>query len=348
MPLIARVMDLGRDRIRRSRPHRRDHRPRQLHRPAGRHLGRARHRACGRQAGDRPLHACRLRGARISPRTTRTHVVAAIDARHDHVYLQVFGIGGRTLVAPRIAPLREAVRAAMTGPARIVGSAANLLAAAWPRAANRAVAGRAAQRARHRLGRAARRRRGRRLTDRPSRSICARPTRSRRTPPGCRADDRIRHPSVRAQRARAVGSRRRATPRAIARCTRASFHRGWSDGEFERLLLDRTSSRIAPWRDAVSSGFILSRLVADEAEILSVAVAGVAARQGTGAATARSASAPARRPRRAHGVPRSRRGQRSRRAGSIGAPDSARSAAARAIIRHGQGAAALVLRRDLA
>ena len=51
-------------------------------------------------------------------------MVAAIDARHEHVYLQVFGTGGRTLVAPRIATLRDAVRAAMTGPARIIGSAA--------------------------------------------------------------------------------------------------------------------------------------------------------------------------------------------------------------------------------
>jgi tRNA threonylcarbamoyl adenosine modification protein YeaZ len=62
-----------------------------------------------------------------------TNVVAAIDARHDNVYLQIFGIGGRTLVAPRVSPLREAVRAAMTGPARLVGSAAHLLAAAWPK-----------------------------------------------------------------------------------------------------------------------------------------------------------------------------------------------------------------------
>jgi tRNA threonylcarbamoyl adenosine modification protein YeaZ len=62
-----------------------------------------------------------------------THVVAAIDARHDHVYLQVFGNGGRTLVAPRVATLRDAIRAAMTGPARIVGTAANLVAAAWPK-----------------------------------------------------------------------------------------------------------------------------------------------------------------------------------------------------------------------
>src|SRR5205807_7625343 len=29
-------------------------------------------------------------------------VAAVIDARHDHVYLQVFGPGGRTVVAPRI------------------------------------------------------------------------------------------------------------------------------------------------------------------------------------------------------------------------------------------------------
>jgi tRNA threonylcarbamoyl adenosine modification protein YeaZ len=64
-----------------------------------------------------------------------THVVAAIDARHDNVYLQVFGAGGRTLVAPRIATLRDAVRAAMTGPARIIGSAANLVAGAWPKGA---------------------------------------------------------------------------------------------------------------------------------------------------------------------------------------------------------------------
>jgi tRNA threonylcarbamoyladenosine biosynthesis protein TsaB len=61
-----------------------------------------------------------------------TPVVAAIDARHDHVYLQVFGAGGRTLLAPRIAPVREAARAT-SGGARIVGSAAQLVALAWPK-----------------------------------------------------------------------------------------------------------------------------------------------------------------------------------------------------------------------
>ncbi len=59
-------------------------------------------------------------------------VVSAIDARHDHVYLQVFGPGGRTIVAPRLAPLREALRVAVGGSPRLIGTAAALLAAAWP------------------------------------------------------------------------------------------------------------------------------------------------------------------------------------------------------------------------
>jgi tRNA threonylcarbamoyladenosine biosynthesis protein TsaB len=62
-----------------------------------------------------------------------TPVVVAIDARHDHVYMQVFGPGGRTLLAPRIAPLREAVRAAAGAGTRIVGSAAGLVARSWPK-----------------------------------------------------------------------------------------------------------------------------------------------------------------------------------------------------------------------
>ena len=57
-------------------------------------------------------------------------VVAAIDARHGHVYLQVFAPGGRTFTAPRLATLGEAVRAAASAPACIVGSAAQAVAAA--------------------------------------------------------------------------------------------------------------------------------------------------------------------------------------------------------------------------
>jgi [ribosomal protein S18]-alanine N-acetyltransferase len=60
---------------------------------------------------------------------------------------------------------------------------------------------------------------------------------------------------------------------ALAALHGASFHRGWSDGEFEQLLLDRNivAHRATLGRSLV--GFIVSRLVRDEAEILSVAVA---------------------------------------------------------------------------
>ena len=59
-------------------------------------------------------------------------IAVAIDARHQHVYMQLFGAGGRTLVAPRIASIRDAVRLAANSAVRIVGSAAKALAEAWP------------------------------------------------------------------------------------------------------------------------------------------------------------------------------------------------------------------------
>jgi ribosomal-protein-alanine N-acetyltransferase len=62
----------------------------------------------------------------------------------------------------------------------------------------------------------------------------------------------------------------------------ASFHRGWSEDEFERLLLDRSvvTHRVKIGRRL--AGFITSRIIAGEAEILSVAVA--ASRRGKGLA----------------------------------------------------------------
>jgi len=62
-----------------------------------------------------------------------TSVAVAIDARHGHVYLQIFGPAGRTLIAPRIVPVAEAVRAAAVGPVRLVGSGAGMMAAIWPK-----------------------------------------------------------------------------------------------------------------------------------------------------------------------------------------------------------------------
>jgi tRNA threonylcarbamoyl adenosine modification protein YeaZ len=61
-----------------------------------------------------------------------TPLAAAIDARNDQVYMQMFGAAGRSLIQPRVASLREAVRDAANARARLVGSAAAMMAAAWP------------------------------------------------------------------------------------------------------------------------------------------------------------------------------------------------------------------------
>jgi ribosomal-protein-alanine N-acetyltransferase len=60
---------------------------------------------------------------------------------------------------------------------------------------------------------------------------------------------------------------------AIAALHGASFRRGWGEDEVHRLLLDRTviTHRAVIRRAMV--GFIMSRMAADEAEILSVAIA---------------------------------------------------------------------------
>jgi tRNA threonylcarbamoyl adenosine modification protein YeaZ len=135
MPLIARVMDLA------------DVEFAELDRIAvttgpgsftGLRVGISAARGIALAAGKRAIGLSTLAGfgAPLIAEDDSTHVVAAIDARHDNVYLQVFGAGGRTLVAPRIATLRDAVRATMTGPARIIGTGANLVAAAWPKGAD--------------------------------------------------------------------------------------------------------------------------------------------------------------------------------------------------------------------
>jgi ribosomal-protein-alanine N-acetyltransferase len=52
-----------------------------------------------------------------------------------------------------------------------------------------------------------------------------------------------------------------------------SFHRGWGEGEFEAMLAERNTlvHRLRIGRKTV--GFAVSRMAADEAEILSIAVA---------------------------------------------------------------------------
>ena len=62
----------------------------------------------------------------------------------------------------------------------------------------------------------------------------------------------------------------------------ASFRRGWSEQEVEGLLTDRHVIAHRAVTGRTIAGFIVSRLVEDEAEILSVAVAG--SRRGRGLA----------------------------------------------------------------
>jgi [ribosomal protein S18]-alanine N-acetyltransferase len=67
-----------------------------------------------------------------------------------------------------------------------------------------------------------------------------------------------------------------ATQRDAARLAQlhgASFHRGWGEAEFETMLSERNTlvHRLKMGRKTI--GFAVSRLAADEAEILSIAVA---------------------------------------------------------------------------
>jgi tRNA threonylcarbamoyladenosine biosynthesis protein TsaB len=59
-------------------------------------------------------------------------VVCAIDARHDHVYLQVVSGDGSSLIRPRLAPIEEALGASRFGAPHLVGNAAGILAGRWP------------------------------------------------------------------------------------------------------------------------------------------------------------------------------------------------------------------------
>jgi tRNA threonylcarbamoyladenosine biosynthesis protein TsaB len=84
-------------------------------------------------AADKPAVGLSTLSAYAAPHMAadeKLPVVAVIDARHAHVYLQVFTPGARAFTAPRLAPLREAVLAAAATPSCIVGSAAQSVAAA--------------------------------------------------------------------------------------------------------------------------------------------------------------------------------------------------------------------------
>jgi tRNA threonylcarbamoyladenosine biosynthesis protein TsaB len=59
-------------------------------------------------------------------------LMAVIDARHDHVYMQQFSAAGDARDEPRIVTTGKVASAAPWGPLHIVGNAARLIDAAWP------------------------------------------------------------------------------------------------------------------------------------------------------------------------------------------------------------------------
>jgi tRNA threonylcarbamoyladenosine biosynthesis protein TsaB len=59
-------------------------------------------------------------------------IVSAIDARHDHVYLQVVSGHGEALLTPRVASMEEALAVSRFGAPLLVGNAAAIVAGRWP------------------------------------------------------------------------------------------------------------------------------------------------------------------------------------------------------------------------
>jgi ribosomal-protein-alanine N-acetyltransferase len=58
----------------------------------------------------------------------------------------------------------------------------------------------------------------------------------------------------------------------LAQLHGASFHRGWGEGEFEQMLAERNTLVLRLRQGRKVIGFAVSRMAADEAEILSIAV----------------------------------------------------------------------------
>jgi tRNA threonylcarbamoyladenosine biosynthesis protein TsaB len=55
-------------------------------------------------------------------------IAVAIDARHGAVFFQAFTMSGRTIVLPRVLPVKDAGRAIGAGPVKLAGSGAGALA----------------------------------------------------------------------------------------------------------------------------------------------------------------------------------------------------------------------------
>ena len=176
---------------------------------------------------------------------------------------------------PRVAPIAEALAASRFGAPYLVGNAAGIIAERWPSDARAAPQGRSAASARYGLGGVARRRgrsSGGALRPFYLRAPDAKPSAIRcREPPA--APVMIGWFSQWWSGAPPSSSPRTLRDAArLAQLHGASFHRGWGEGEFEVMLSERNTlvHRFRLGRRVI--GFAVSRMAADEAEILSIAV----------------------------------------------------------------------------
>jgi tRNA threonylcarbamoyladenosine biosynthesis protein TsaB len=86
-------------------------------------------------AADKPVVGLTTLSAYAAPVVSENGappVISAIDARHDHVYLQVVAGNGTSLVWPRLASIEEALAASRFGAPYLVGNAAEILSQRWP------------------------------------------------------------------------------------------------------------------------------------------------------------------------------------------------------------------------
>lgn len=86
-------------------------------------------------AADKPVVGVTTLAAFAAPRL-REHgehpILSAIDARHDHVYFQLVGGDGASLIQPRVASIEEVLDASRLGAPQLVGNAAKILGDRWP------------------------------------------------------------------------------------------------------------------------------------------------------------------------------------------------------------------------
>lgn len=85
-------------------------------------------------AAEKPVVGVTTLSAYAAPYLSDTGgpIISLIDARHDHVYMQVVGGDGTALVRPCIVPVADVFAQVRFGTPHLVGNAARLVAERWP------------------------------------------------------------------------------------------------------------------------------------------------------------------------------------------------------------------------